>query len=184
MASHPEFIPESAAAAPLSNPGATAPLPAPLPGPSAAHRASVLPPFQAALQPPTSQDITDQNSHTSVQNSHNSIQNSHASAQNSHASVAVDPSVFPAASEQTQMPYAVNTGKFSVANICPSIGVSPATGQGSGSSAAAYSSPPQESSLLNSGIGSPEGRALTPSETQLIRHLLYMQTGQYTVYCM
>jgi hypothetical protein len=182
MASHPQFIPESAAAAHLSNPAASAPLPAPVPGPSAAHRASVLPPFQAALQPPALQEITAQNSHTSAQNSHASVQNSHTSAQNSHASVAVDPSVFPAASEQTQMPYAANTGKFSVANICPSIGLSPATGQGSGSSAAAYSSPPQESSLSNSSIRSPEGRALTSSETQLIRHLLYMQTGQYLLY--
>jgi hypothetical protein len=172
MASHPQLIPESAAAAHQSNPAATAHLPAPVPGPSAGHTASVLPPFQAALQPPTSQDITAQNSHTSVQNSH-------ASALNSHASVAVDPSAFPAAPEQTQMPYAVKTGKFSVANICPSIGVCPTTGQGSGSSSAAYLSPPQESSLSNSGIRSPEGRALTSSETQLIRHLLYMQTGQY-----
>jgi hypothetical protein len=183
MESHPQFIPETAAATHQSNPGATAPLPAPAPGPSAAHRASILPPFQAALQPPTLQDVTAQNSHTSVQNSHTSIQNSHASAQNSHASVAVDPSVFPAAPEQTQMPYAVKTGKFSVANICPSIGLSPATGQGSGSSAEAYLSPPPESSLSNSGsIRSPEGRALTPSETQLIRHLLYMQTGQYLLF--
>jgi hypothetical protein len=182
MASHPEFIPESAAAAHQSNPGATAPLPAPVTGHSAGHTASVLPPFQAALQPPALQDITAQNSHTSAQNSHTSVQNSHASAQNCHASVAVDPSAFPAATEQTQMPYAVKTGKFSVANICPSISVSPATGQGSGSSAAAYSSPPPDSSISNSSIRSPEGRALTPSETQLIRHLLYMQTGQYILY--